>query len=301
MKYNFIVSLILTASISLMLLSCSKDDDDDKNDTPNHSIVRVDTYAITPPFVNGLYLFNHPNGNPQLENSWGTGGPSFHVFVLQGNNFTDIGSLHTTETSIANVDRKKPVHVDVPIPANIDVTMPYKVVFVDNIDNQQLSNNKIVFDVELKRGNTYNPGWYIAQGGSSSTSQSNYLITYEAVYVTNNTSKSIKVKHKGFDTLDKWYSMKGRVSITPSLAMETSIVSTSGEVTSEETTINSGESEYLVSTYVPTGKKMTNARLILDIDGKEVKTPIVSSNISIENGNYYRMNVKWDGANLEWD
>lgn len=278
----------------LLLSGCSKEDDE-------QIIARVDTYAILPTFVYGKYLVNHPYNEITLDNYWGTGGVTFHVYVIQGSSFTDIGSLHTTETSIAAADKKKPVHIDVPIPASIDVSKPYKIVAADKSTNPVLSNNKIVFDVDLKRGNTYCPGWYVAQGGSSATSQSNYLITYEAVYVTNNTNKTIKVKLMGFDAMDKWYSKKGRVSINTSLDVETSVVSSSGETTSENVSINAGESGYIVSTYVPTGKKMANARLILEIDGKEVKTPIVSSDISIENGSYYRMNVKWDGANLEWD
>ena len=298
--YNFVMRLMLVVSISFFSVSCG-DDDDDKKDNPKYSVSRVDTYAITPTFIYGKYLVNHPTGNPTLENTWGTKGVSFHVYVLQGNTFTDIGTLHSTETSIANADRKKPVHINVPIPTSIDVSKPYKVIAADDFANFILSNNKIVIDVDLKRGNTYCPGWYVAQGGASATSQSNYLITYEALFVTNNTGKSIKVKHKGFEVMDKWYSKKGRVSITPSLEMEANVVSNSGDMTSEEITVNAGENNFIASTYVPTGKNMTNARLVLEIDGKEVKTPIVSSEVNIEHGNYYRMDVKWDGTNLEWD
>lgn len=295
------LGIMLIVALGVSLTSCSSDDDNDKKDEPNYSVVRVDTYAITPPFVYGLYLFNDPKSKPCIENNWGTGGASFHVYVLQGNIFTDLGTLHSAETSISSADLKKAVHVEVPIPTSIDVSRPYQVVAMDDA-NSVLSNGRITCDVELKRdSDTYCPSWSVAQGGSSAVSQSNYLAVFEVLKIKNNTGKSIKVKHMGFDTVEKWYCTKGKMSITPSLKMETSVVSTSGEMMSPEKTINAGEESEFESCYVPTGNKMKDARLILEIDGKEVKTPVVSSEISIENGIPYFMRVKWNGTNLEWD
>lgn len=295
-KHLYLIASIMFAG--LLLSGCSKDDNDDDKG----SVARVDTYAITPPFVYGRYLVNNPSGRATLDNNWGTKGSSFHVFVLQGNAYTEIGTIHSKETSIASADTKKPVHIDVPIPASIDVSKPYKVVATGASEEKPvLTNNRIVCEAELKRGASYCPSWYILQGGVSSNSQSSYLINYEGLYISNHTGKSIKVKHKGFDTADKWYCKKGRVSITPSLDLEMSVISSSGEAISDEITIEAGKGDYIASSYIPTGKKMTNAQLVLEIDGKEVKTPVISSDISIENGNYYRMDVKWDGTNLEWD
>ena len=301
MKYNFMMGLMLMASMSLLSISCGDDEEDDKNDNPKYSIARVDTYAISPNFEYGAFLVNHSQNRPELENSWSTKGASFHVYILQGNSFTDLGIISSKEKSIAESDTKKAVHIEVSIPTSIDINKPYEIVATGGIDSSLPSNSKIVCDAELNRGTTYCPSWYIAQGGSSASSQSNYLMTYEILLIINNTSKPIKVKHKGFETKEKWYSTKSRLSITPSLSLETNVLSTSGDVTSEEQTINAGEYAYIASRYVPTGKRMTNARLVLEIDGKEVKTPAVSSDVSIENGNYYRMNVKWDGTSLEWD
>lgn len=297
MKNKCFWGLMLIAAISLTWVSCSKDDE---KEDPNKNIVRMDTYAISPTFVYGMYLVNHPKNKPYLENTWSAEGASFHVYVLQNNNFTDLGRIESKETSIASADRQKPVHVDVPIPTNIDVDKSYQVIFTDKKTN--LLNNKIVLDAELIRDtNTYCPSWKIAQGGNSATSQSSYLMTYEVLYVKNNTAVPIKVKHMGFETLDKWYCTNGKVNITPALGLETIVASTSGEVMSQEKIINANEEIFFECRYVPTGKKMTNARLILEVDGKEVKTPVVSSDISIECGIPYFMKVKWDGQNLEWD
>ena len=296
---SFWTTLLLVA-ISLTWVSCSKDDDEE-NDGPKYSVASVDTYNIPPSFVYGMYLVNHSNSGPYVENNWSSSGARFHVYVLQGNVFTDIGLLHSKETSIASADLKKPVHLEVPIPATVDINTPYHVVATHGAD-PILSNGRITCDVELKRdSNTYCPTWHIAQGGNATSTQSNYLNIFEILYVRNNTGKAIKVRHKGFDTAEKWYCLKGKVSITPSLKTEVTSLSTSGEAVSQEKIINAGERSWFESCYVPTGKKMNDARLVLEIDGKEVKTPAISSDISFENGIPYFMQVKWDGTSLEWD
>jgi hypothetical protein len=296
-KNNSFWCLLFIATMGLIWVGCSKDDEKDDS---NKNVVRVDTYAISPTFVYGLYLVNNPQSRPSVENSWSSNGASFHVYVLQGNVFTDIGELESKETYIASASQQKPVHVEVPIPTNIDISKPYQVITTDT--RTALANNKIVFEEELKRDtNTYCPSWQIAKGGSSTTSQSTFLAVYELLYVVNNTNKPIKVKHKGFDASEKWYSTKGRVSINPSLDLEVSVLSTIGDVISQEKSINANEKNYFECRYVPTGKKMKNACLVLEIDGKEVRTPAVSSDISIECGTPYFMRVKWDGQKLEWD
>ena len=256
---------------------------------------------MSPTFVYGMYLINHQKTQPYVENTWNAKGSSFHFYGLQDNTLTDIGYYHSKETSIASADLSKPIHVEVPIPSSINVDKSYKIIAVSS-GWSKLENGRIVCDVELERdSNFYCPSWYIAQGGSNVTSQSNYLCVFEILYVKNNTDKPIKVKNKGFDSLEKWYCTKGKVSITPNLDTEISIESTSGEAISQEIVINAGEKKWFESRYVPTGKKMTNSRLVLEIDGKEVKTPVVSSEVSIENGIPYFMQVKWDGKSLEWD
>ena len=297
---NSFLGLLLSAIVCLTWISCSKDDEEEV-EGPKYSVARVDTYTISPPFVYGMYLVNNSQASPYVENTWSSKGGSFHVFVLQGNTFTDLGTLHSKETSIASADRQKPVHVEVPIPTSIDVNKSYQIIATSGV-SPVLSNGRIVCDIELKRdSNTYCPSWYLAQGGSSANSQSNYLNVFEILYVRNNTGKPIKVRHMGFDTVDKWYCTKGKVSIGPSLKAETTVESTIGEMASQEKTILANEKSWLESCYVPTGKKMSNARVILEIDGKQVKTPAVSSDVSIENGIPYFMAVKWDGTSLEWD
>ena len=73
------------------------------------------------------------------------------------------------------------------------------------------------------------------------------------------------------------------------------------EVESPVLKVKAGKDDYILTRYAPTGKKMTDASLVLEIDGKEVRTPPASSDVSIENGIPYKLIVKWNGTNLEWD
>ncbi len=297
-----LLEMFALCAFSFTLSNCGGNEDDEETvDKIKYSVSRVDTYTFTPPFVYGSYLVNHPTKTVWVENSWNPLGPRFHVYVSQDNVFTDLGLLDSKETNLTTADTKKPVHVEVPIPASIDVNRPYQL-FATNGSTAKIVEGKITFDMELLRdSNTFCPSWHSFQGGISAEKQSGYFGVFECLYVENLTAKPIKVKHMGYDTVDKWYATKGGISISPNLVMETMVISTSGEAMSPEKTIGAGEKDWFESRYVPTGKKMNNARLILDIDGKEVKTPVVSSIVSIENGIPAFLSVKWDGTMLDWD
>lgn len=299
---NLLLGMLTLCAFCFSMSSCGGNEDDEETVSENkYAVSRVDTYTLTPPFVYGSYLVNHQTSSVWVENKWKPSGPRFHVYVSQDNAFTDLGLLNSKETSIATADLKKAVHVDVPIPASIDVSRPYQVVATCGVITK-LVGDKITSEAELLRDTVIScPSWHSFQGGVSAEKQSGYLAVYECLYVENLTAKPIRVRHMGYDTADKWYATKGEISISPDLVMETMAISTSGEAMSTENTIGAGKKDWFSSLYVPTGKKMTNARLILEIDGKEVKTPVVSSDVTIENGIPTFLSVKWDGTTLEWN
>jgi hypothetical protein len=290
-------SLLLTTST--ILTGCSKDDND-KNDDVVDFAQRIDTYTIEPTFIYGSYLL-HPNNRNHYEDSWSSTGTTFDVFVLQGGVFNSIGKLHSKETSIASADKKKAVHLEVPIPAGINTNMSYQVVAIHAPGSVAFSNGNIVYTLEEERGDLYCGSWYVMQGGKSNDCRANYLTTIEGLRITNNTDAAIKVKHKGYDTTEKWYYSKGMVNITPLLSIETSGQTSQNEAISPEVEIKAGEHIWIDSRYVANGRKMTDASLILEIDGKEVRTTPASSNVTIENGIPCFLEVIWDGKTLAWD
>ena len=298
MKKTFFLAMLM--AFAMVLVGCSKDDDNDSKDDSRANAQQIDTYTIEPCFVYGTYL-HHPKDRNYYYGSWGSEGTSFDVFILQGGVFKSIGKLHSVETSIASADNQKAVHLQVPIPAGINTDIPYQVVAVCAPGDLTLTGGKIVNTMELKRGVISRVDWYVMQSGKTAAIQASYLATLEGLFITNNTSNTIKVKHKGYSSKEKWYYTKGSVSITPSLTLETSGQTSVAEAESPEMEINAGEYGCIDSRYVPTGKKMTDASLILEIDGKEVRTAPASSDVSIENGIPCFLKVKWDGTNLEWD
>ena len=297
-KKRNIIGFILIALIplvSITLNSCGDDDSQDDNS------VKVDIYTINPTFVYGTRLIGS-GGTQTINNSWSTGGASFNVFISQNGKLTDLGKIHSKEDYIDDADRKKPLHVKVHIPEDINVNQRYNVFFVDAPVNAKLSGNRIVCNTELARkSNLFAGCWYKAEGASNATAQSFYLPTCEGIFISNNSPKTITVKLLGYDVQQKWYASSGTISIDPDAKISSNVTSENGEVESDKQKIKAGEEGYILSTYVPTGKYMKDARLILEIDGKIVKTPPASSATTIECGQYYSMNVAWDGDNLEWN
>lgn len=299
-KKNFnrwFVLMVVAAILGLVPTSCSKDEDEVKVPT-----IRTDTYAINPPFDYGSVLFNGSAGNWSLSNSWPESGYAFWVYISQNGNLTSVGKIHSKETNVDAADVKKALHVDVPIPQGIDINKEYKVLFFDSHAKPSLSGGRVVCNFDLEReAEGFLSGWYIAEGGVSKTAQSFYLSTGEGLYVKNNSGRKIKVKHKGFNTQQKWYYSSGTVFVSADGKTSTTGSFSSGEVESDEIEVESGDTGWILSTYIPSGSFIKDAQLILEIDGKIAITPAASSQVSIVNGHNYRMYVKWDGTNLEWN
>lgn len=295
-KISNIISLVLFTLFSLTALTFNSCSDDD---SPDYKSVRTDTYTINPNYIYGSVVIGK-GYNYNMYNSWGSGGAAFYVFVSQNGVLKALGKISSKEDNIKEADLQKEIHVKVPIPEDIDVNKKYIVYFVSSGANAELSGNKIVCNEDLNR-NKQNTEWYMSEGGKNKTVQSFYLSVNEAVYITNNTKKSIKVKMLGYDVQNKWYATNGFISISPDGQISTTVTSVGNDMESDKQTVKPEESGWFLSSYVPTGAKIKDARLIMEIDGKVVKTPPASSDATIECGKYYVIRAKWDGENLEWN
>ena len=145
------------------------------------------------------------------------------------------------------------------------------------------------------------PLWDNPQPSSMQTDGKCYsLSTIELLNIHNTSSDSVTIKQKGFDVKDKWYYSKAKVVLTADKKVNGYGSSVDEEVASNEYKVAPGDTVKIWSFYVPTGKKMKDARLILEINGKEVKTQPISSDVDIELGQFYAMAVQWDGKSLNW-
>ena len=283
--------MVFAVSGIVMISSCDKNDDDEFS-------AIIETYTIEPSYVYSSVLLPTEHAwTFSLYNSWTSpSGHNFDVFILQDGVFHKVGNIHSNEKSIT--DAYAELHIDVKIPIGIDKSRTYQMVAIDGSCGAKLSDGRITLSFDLERGNTNVPGWYLAKGGNYMKAQSFFTSASEFLHIKNNTNKTIKVKQKGYDTNQKWYYDKGNMSITTDLKIIGN--GSFGEESSSTLEIPAGEEDVILSRYVASGKKMTNACAVLEIDGKEVKTSPASSSINIENGENYILFVKWDGTKLEW-
>lgn len=210
------------------------------------------------------------------------------------------GAIHSTDTILTD-DEKGTKHLafEVGFPETVNKEEAIDVIAFNSVATS-LSSGNIECKVNLKRGGTM-PLWaYSEHSSTAAISESNSLSTIELLYVLNKTSNDITVKHKGFEVKDKWYYTKANVVVTSDLKATPKGSSVSDDVFTGAYKAAANDETKIWSFYVPTGKKIKDARLVLEINGKEVKTQPISSDISVEFGKFYLMAVQWDGKSLKW-
>ena len=272
-------------------VSCSSDDDDE----PETRTFTFDHFK-----QNGCYLLGYPDWTWNCWNNWDKKGVSFSVYMVQNGIIYDAGQVHSNDTIISDEEKgKKNLPFDVEIPSTINKDAAFDVLAVCYVESS-LSGGNIECKVDLKRSGTM-PLWDNPLPSSMQTDgKCNSLSTIELLNFCNTSSDSVTIKHKGFDAKDKWYYSKAIVVLTADKKVNGYGSSVDEEVASREYKVASGDTAKIWSYYVPTGKKMKDASLVFEINGKEVKTQPVSSDVNIELGQFYVMAVQWDGKSLKW-
>ena len=285
---------LLGAALCMPLVGCSSDDDDDEPER------FIKTFTFDHFKQEGCYLLGYPDKTWSCWNNWGKKGASFSVYMVQNGIIYDAGVVHSNDTIITEEEKgKKNLPFDVEIPSTINKDAAFDVLAVCYTESS-LSGGNIECKVDLKRSGTM-PLWDNPQPSSMQTDGKCYsLSTIELLNIHNTSSDSVTIKQKGFDVKDKWYYSKAKVVLTADKKVNGYGSSVDEEVASNEYKVAPGDTVKIWSFYVPTGKKMKDARLILEINGKEVKTQPISSDVDIELGQFYAMAVQWDGKSLNW-
>lgn len=212
--------------------------------------------------------------------------------------------VETQERSIAEKDKTSFVTIKFAAPKSLDTSAPYRIIAFDKDATVSLTDNVLVCKQPLVRNTNHLSCWYLAdaEGGAVSSAQGALLATCECIWINNKTGKTIKVKHKGWDVSEKWYCTDADVQLSyaGSIQLQTSPKSTASEVVSGAKEIAGGEEGFIMSGFVPTGSAIRNAVLVLEIDGKEVKSKPLSYDNEIKHGIPYYATADWDGNTLEW-
>ena len=307
----FYLPWLLVVALCMPLVGCSGDDDDsdltpDNQDTPKPEREKVfKTFTFDYFKQDGQYLVGYPDNHPSCFVIWGSKGASFMVYLVQDDKIINAGWAHSNDTILTEEECKsKALSFDVEIPTNINRDMPIDMIALNGVEST-LSNGKIVCKTDLRRGGSFSLWDHSGSKAGAGIGRSYSLTTIETVKIYNTTSETITVKHKGFDAKDKWYYSKANVTLTADMMFNNNNIQGSTvneEVFSDAIEVAPGDDYGIIwSYYVPTGKKMTDASLVLEINGKDVRTPPISSEANFVIGGYYTMAVSWDGHNLKWE
>lgn len=282
---------LLVAALCMPFVGCSSDDDDEPESK---------TFTFGHFKLKGCYSVGFPNSDITCWNNWSKKGENFNVYMVQNGKIYDAGLVHSTDTIITEEEKgAKHLAFEVGIPETVNKGEAIDVIAFNNAETS-LSGGNVECKVDLKRGGTMPLLAYSEHSSTAAISESNSLSTIELLYVLNKTSNDITVKHKGFEVKDKWYYTQANVDVTADLKVIPKGSSVSGDVFTGAYKVAANDEAKIWNFYVPTGKKIKDARLVLEINGKEVKTQPISSDVSIEFGQFYTMGVQWDGKNLKW-
>lgn len=126
-----------------------------------------------------------------------------------------------------------------------------------------------------------------------------HFTAYELLHVTNTDNKPLYFEFGGYEAADKWYYMNYSIYFPDCTIMGDDNYIGNGY--GPQKAINPGETKHFLSSYVPTGKKMSNARIRAIVNGNEITSSNTkSSDVNIEIGKAYHMYAIWDGKELKF-
>ena len=229
------------------------------------------------------------------------------ILITQGNQHYEVGKVRVTNIS----ESKKSGSIVFELPAELDLQKTYSLYALCGIEGTMVGEDAAWYPLciaELARDGLvyFEAPLYCKVDVANNlvpTLQFKHFGTYEVLHLTNATDKMISFQHKGYDMEEPWYYKKASVYLLPDGGVNVqpnTIVY--GDNVSNEFNIHAGQTETLVSWYIPTQKKMKNAELKATIDGVAMKSSNKkSSDVNIETGHAYHMYATWDGTNLTFD
>ena len=278
--------------MTAIMVACSKDKDDDQQ---TETSLKTSLVLINPSMqINLLALSSEGRDvDTQFKSYTSQSNPSFTVWAKQNGTlfyFDDIeGALMSgsnTKTTL-NLDLSK----------KISPTKPYDI-YVFSCGWHRVEN-ELFFKNNLTRGGGFWTYAKVSNPDASTEVTKRIAGTCEVLFIINKSGKPIKFKHKGFEAEKKWYYTKAEASVDDGHVIE---AEQGDEVFSDEYEVSVFENNIaykLNSYYIPNGQKIHNARLIAEIDGKEVRSEnMISSDITLQLNHCYGMFAIWDGEKL---
>lgn len=131
--------------------------------------------------------------------------------------------------------------------------------------------------------------------------QFKHYLVYEVIHVRNEADHLIQFSHCGFESEDNlWYHTTGAVAMDDG-SFHVDNKAAEAPVLTGTSVIHAGTNGVIISAYRPNGNKISQARMVAEVDGKSVLTTNTrSSDLDLQIGHAYHMYVVWDGAALHF-
>jgi len=292
MKQISFRQLNLAFSIALLTIavSCSKDDGGNGGDNLKKTVLNmpwIDSEPLTGSTGNvDFWKFSAPY----------TEDGKFNVCAVQNGNVADLGKQAYKRTD----NNGTAATIDIDLKGKINEDTAYDLYLISG--NYSIFSGNIWSTVPLERSDK--PTFFYSRKNVSGPFSADAQIcgVIESVYIINKSGKSIKFVQKPFIADEKWYYTKADVNLFDGSIRNAKTETEPKANTYEVYAHAEGQSFRISSSYIPNGKKIQNARLQAEIDGKIYTTEnTISSDLDLQMGHAYGMVVIWDGEKLRFD
>ena len=285
-KWRFVVLVLLPLIISCTIGKIESEEPDKGGSGEKVSMSFMMPVLDTDVLVNS----EHADGqSTRFTSTWNNDGKVF-MFAKQNGKFINLGRYSITATNTENSTFK----VEIDASDKLDTRATYQLYGLSGLFN--VDNNELFYRVNLARNGGFSL-WFDGKSGNSKMSK--VAGTAEILLVINKSDKPIQFVHTGYDAEEKWYYTKAEVSVEDGHIQN---AEQGAEVvgTAKEIKVYDGKTlPRVISYYVPNGKKIQDAQLIAEINGKEVRSENrISSDITLLTNHSYGIFAVWDGEKL---
>ena len=140
----------------------------------------------------------------------------------------------------------------------------------------------------------------VEDGRDISKVEFKHFTAYEILHVTNISDEPIVFQYGGYEADELWYYYCYQIIFHNGVEIFGND-NYQGNGYGSQTVIAPGETKDFLSCYIPTGKKMVNAKLRASVNGNEIySSNTKSSDVDIKVGNAYHLYATWNGKELKF-
>ncbi len=298
MKLTKILFTLLTAAL---LGACSKEIIVE-NDNPRHIVI---TAEIPDDNLTRAYL-TQKDGSLDMIAQLDEDDKIYLLIEQDGVFYHNSSSAFFGDYSITSLaENKKSCTFEFDLREEIDPNKPYtiyggigmRLLIADIDDNKDVGvGYSYIFHTPYLKGI---PLYFVLESSKvTDKAKFKHLTAYEILHVSNTSKDSISFNFGGYDVDEPWYYTNNYIQFPD---FRTWGDNNTKDGYSDDVTIKPGETKDFMTFYLPTGKKMTDAKLRAIVNGTEITSSNTkSSDVEIKVGNAYHMYATWDGKELKF-